>query len=133
MKPMAIERWHAVVKSRDAGELDALLADGVKFESPVVHTPQIGKLIVGTYLRAAVKVLNNESFRYANEWFGENSAVLEFVTTVDGISINGVDIIEWNAAGSIVSFKVMVRPLKAINMLHQSMAGMLEQMGAAAK
>jgi hypothetical protein len=123
--PRAIEQWHRIVATRNAAGLDDILADDVVFQSPVVHTPQSGKAITAKYLGAAVHVLGNESFRYLNEWYGEHSAVLEFETTVDGILINGVDMIEWGADGRITRFKVMVRPLQAINLLHQMMGQQL--------
>lgn len=127
--PAVIERWHEVVHTRDLAKLDALLADEVVFHSPVVHTPQAGKRITMMYLTAAMHVLNTDAFRYLNQWYGPQSAVLEFATSIDGIQINGVDIIQWNAEGRIVDFKVMVRPLKAVNMLHQMMATMLQRLG----
>ena len=129
MTPLPIERWHAIVKSRDLHALGELLADEVVFESPVVHTAQAGKAITQKYLAAAMHVLNNDSFRYLNEWYGEHSAVLEFQCSCDGVLINGVDMIEWNAEGRISHFKVMVRPLKAINALHAMMGKMLQQAG----
>jgi len=125
MYPKAIERWREIAKSRDAAGLEELLADDVVFESPVVHTPQRGKAITLKYLGAATMVLGGDAFRYVGEWFGESSAVLEFVTTIDGVHINGVDIIGWNAADRIDRFKVMVRPLKAINALHQAIGAKL--------
>ena len=103
-----------------AGVAD-LLAEEVAFWSPVVHTPQRGKAITLKYLTAAFHVLNNESFVYVGEWRAERSAILEFNTDVEGITIDGVDIIAWDGAGRIVDFKVMVRPLKAINLLHRLM------------
>jgi hypothetical protein len=130
MYPKAIERWHAIVKSGSAGGLESLFADDVVFVSPVVHTPQRGKSITLKYLTAATAVLGGEHFRYVGEWFGENSAVLEFVTAIDGVEINGVDIIGWNADGKIDRFKVMVRPLKAINALHQMMGAKLARASA---
>ena len=123
-----ISAWHQVVTSRDPAALLRLLADDVVFHSPVVHTPQRGKAITFQYLMGALQVLNNTSFRYEREIVGEHDAVLEFSSEVDGIQINGVDLIRWNEAGQIVDFKVMVRPLKAVNMLHQKMAAMLEQL-----
>jgi hypothetical protein len=104
-----------------------LLADDVVFESPVVHTPQLGKAITGKYLAAAMHVLNNDTFSYLNQWIGPTSAVLEFQTTCDGIVVNGVDMITWNGDGHITHFKVMVRPLKAINKLHEMMGQMLQR------
>ncbi len=128
MYPKAIERWREIAKSRDPAGLESLLADEVVFQSPVVHTPQRGKAITLKYLTAATLVLGGDGFRYVGEWFGESSAVLEFMTAIDGIEIDGVDIIGWNASGRIDSFKVMVRPLKAINTLHQAMGARLASM-----
>ena len=107
--------------SHDPAALSALLDDEVVFESPVVHTPQRGKAITQKYLLGAAHVLGGAAFRYTGEWRAERSAVLEFATEIDGIAINGVDLIWWNEAGLITHFKVMVRPLKAVNMLHQKM------------
>lgn len=123
--PAVIEHWHRIVNERDLGGLSALLADDVVFLSPVVHTAQQGRALTTAYLTAAMQVLNNDSFRYVGAWYGTRSAVLEFVTELDGIQINGVDIIEWNDDQRINRFKVMVRPLKAINLLHQRMGEML--------
>lgn len=120
-----IAHWHAYMRADDPAILDALLDDEVVFESPVVHTPQRGKAITTAYLRAAAVVLGVPSFRYLNEWRAERSAVLEFACEIDGVSLNGVDMIRWNEAGRIVHFKVMVRPLKAINLLHQLMGARL--------
>lgn len=126
-----MDRWHAVVTSRDPAALNALLAPEAVFESPVVHTPQVGREITAKYLLSAFQVLNNDSFHYLGRWDADGSAVLEFATEIDGIRINGVDMIWWNAAGQITRFKVMVRPLKAINLLHQKMGAMLMAMTAA--
>jgi hypothetical protein len=123
--PDTIQRWHAYMRKDDPALLDALLADDAVFESPVVHTPQAGKAKTMGYLRAAAVVLGNPSFRYLNEWHAERSAILEFACEIDGITINGVDMIWWNEAGLIDRFKVMVRPLKAINLLHQMMGARL--------
>ena len=125
MIPPAIEAWHAIVKSRDVAGLERLLADDVVFVSPVVHTPQRGKAITVKYLAAALDALNGDSFRYGEQWVGETSAVLEFFTSIDGVEINGADFIGWNAAGQIDRFKVMVRPLKAMQAMHQAMGARL--------
>jgi hypothetical protein len=125
-----ITTWHVFLASRDPAELQALLAEDVVFHSPVVHRPQPGRVITMGYLMAAVAVLGNESFHYVREIIAERHAALEFCTVIDGVQINGVDLIEWNDAGQIIDFKVMVRPLKAINKLHELMAEMLEQQAA---
>jgi hypothetical protein len=77
------------------------------------------------YLAAAFQVFINPTFRYVREIVGNTDAMLEFETEIDGVLVNGVDIIKWNEAGRIVEFKVMLRPLKAINLIHQRMAAML--------
>lgn len=119
--PAAIRHWHAIAEARDVAGLDALLAEEAIFESPVVHTPQVGKAITTRYLAAAFKVLNNEAFHYPNQWFGDRSAVLEFATEIDGIAVNGIDMITWDDSDRITHFKVMIRPLKAINLVHEKM------------
>lgn len=120
-----LARWHAYFHSKDAADLDALLAEDVVFESPVVHTPQRGKAICLAYLGSAAKVLGGPGFRYVGEWRADRSAILEFEQTIDGISINGIDMIWWNEENLITRFKVMVRPLKAVNLLHAMMAAEL--------
>jgi len=122
-----IATWHKLVKERDAAGLDGILAENVVFHSPVVHTPQAGKPITTLYLTAALHVLNNDTFQYLREVITGNNAVLEFLTVIDGISINGVDMITWGEDGRITDFKVMIRPLKAINLVHKMMGEMLQK------
>ena len=118
--------WHRLVRTQDPSGLNALLAEDAVFHSPVVHTPQRGRMLTAAYLSAAFQVFFNPSFRYVREIVGPSDAMLEFETEIDGIVVNGVDLIKWNAAGQIVEFKVMIRPLKAINLIHQRMAAMLQ-------
>lgn len=121
-----LSRWHAYMEGgADPAALSAMLAEDAVFHSPVVHTPQVGKPVVMAYLVAASHVLGNEAFRYVRELVDGDEMMLEFVTELDGISINGVDIIRWNSDGKISDFKVMVRPLKAINKVWEMMAAQL--------
>lgn len=121
----ALQRWYAYTKSHDHKELWAMLHPDAVFESPVVHTPQRGRDITFKYLLGADKVLGGPGFAYVGEWRCATGAVLEFTNEIQGIKINGVDIITWDAQGLITHFKVMVRPLKAINLLHQLMGEQL--------
>ena len=125
MSQSVIQHWHALVKAQIPAGLDDLLADDAVFISPVVHTPQRGKAITKAYLSAAFVVFFSPAFRYVREIVGPSDAMLEFETEIDGIAVNGVDITKWNAAGKIVEFKVMVRPLKGIQVVHERMAAML--------
>jgi hypothetical protein len=120
-----LDAWHRLVHTQDASGLDMLLAEDVVFFSPVVHTPQRGRKLASTYLRAAFRVFLVPGFRYVREIVGAADAMLEFEVEIDGVLVNGVDLIKWNDAGKIVEFKVMLRPLKAINVIHQRMAAML--------
>ncbi len=122
--PVAV--WHEVVEQRSAAALEGLVDDDAVFHSPVVHTPQRGKRLCIMYLSAALQVFGNPSFRYVREIVGDHDAMLEFETEIDGVLVNGVDILRWNEAGRIVEFKVMLRPLKAINLIHERMAAMLK-------
>lgn len=121
-----LARWHAYMEGgSDPAVLADLLADDAVFHSPVVHTPQAGKPVVMAYLVAASHVLGNDAFRYVRELVDGDEMMLEFVTELDGISINGVDIIRFNEDGRISDFKVMVRPLKAINKVWEMMGAQL--------
>jgi SnoaL-like domain len=124
--PNAIDTWHQLLKTRDPAGLDALLADDVVFHSPVLHRPQAGKALTSLYLTAAFHVFFNDTFHYVREVIGETDAVLEFVVEIDGVTVNGVDMIRWDSMGRIVDFKVMIRPLKAINLIQQKMMEMLK-------
>jgi hypothetical protein len=132
MNEHPLETWHRLVRTQDPSGLGALLDDDAVFHSPVVHAPQRGKALVGAYLGAAFAVFFNPSFRYVREIVGASDAMLEFETEIDGVQVNGVDLITWNDAGRIVEFKVMLRPLKAINLVHARMAEMLQSKRAPA-
>lgn len=126
MSNHVIDKWHQLFISRDPKGLDALLADTVVFHSPVLHKPQVGKALTTMYLTAAFHVFFNDTFRYVREVIGENDAVLEFEVEIDGVAVNGVDMIRWDSSGQIVDFKVMLRPLKAISLIQQKMMEMLK-------
>jgi hypothetical protein len=134
-----ITRWHANMRGELAGGLDELLDDDVVFYSPIVFTPQAGKAITMLYLQAAGQTLPGEKgdsgsggggFHYTKEVLAGDTAVLEFETTLKGKYVNGVDIIRCNDAGKIVEIRVMVRPLQAINLVHEQMKAALEGMQA---
>ena len=122
-----LAHWHEIVRSGNPGGLDAILAEDCVFWSPVVHRPQAGRDLTRLYLTGALAVFN-DSFRNVKEVVAAPHAVLEFSCEIDGITINGVDIITVNDDGLIIEFKVMVRPLKGVNLLHAKMAAMLEQL-----
>ncbi len=135
-----IERWHAFLRGDGPGALDELLDDAVVFYSPIVYTPQQGKAITSLYLQAAAATFPGKSsvprssgnvtgsFRYTKQVFSADTAILEFETEMEGKYVNGVDIIRCNNDGRIVEFRVMIRPLQAVNLVHQQMAAMLEEM-----
>ena len=128
-----IARWHRWMSGELPGGLDELLADDVVFYSPVVFTPQRGKEITTRYLEAAGVALPGDAtgegaFRYTKQVLAGDVAVLEFETTVDGKYVNGVDIIRCDGDGRIVEFRVMIRPLQAVNAVHEQMRAMLESM-----
>ena len=122
-----IAAWHAYMESGgDPALLSALLSEDAVFHSPVVHTPQIGKAKVMMYLLSAAKVLGNDSFSYVREIVDGNEAMLEFTADIDGILVNGIDLIRFDESTKIIDFKVMVRPLKAVNKLWEMMAAQLQ-------
>ncbi|KAA1380040.1 nuclear transport factor 2 family protein [Aeromicrobium fastidiosum] len=117
-----IARWHDIVRAKDPDLLDDWLDEHAVFRSPAVHTPQEGRAVTKTYLAAALVVLG-PGLVYHHEWRRGGSAVLEFTTTIDGIDVHGVDMIEWNDELQVTGFTVMVRPVKGLHAL-------MERMGA---
>ena len=128
MSESVIQRWHQFVKTQDRAILSELIADDAVFHSPVVHTPQVGKPITMMYLIGAMQVFSEGTFEYSHQWDRPNGAVLEFHSELEGITINGVDLIEWNDDGQITEFEVIVRPLKGMQKLHEKMKAMLESL-----
>ena len=122
-----LKRWHAVIEGgSDPAALAKIIREDAVFHSPVVHTPQRGRELVVAYLAAAGQTLGNDSFRYVSELVDGDSALLEFETTMDGIHVNGIDLIRFDEEGLIADFKVMVRPLKAVNKVWEQMAEQLD-------
>lgn len=126
-----LERWHQLVQKRSLEGLEELLAEDVVFYSPVLFKPQKGKALTAFYLAGALQVLGNEKFRYVREIVGAHDAMLEFETEVDGLYVNGVDVLRWNDAGQLTEFKVLLRPLKGIQIVQTKMAELLERMSGA--
>ena len=125
-----IKKWHEVILEGKMELLDNLLNDNATFYSPVVFTPLEGKEITKMYLSAAGLSFNMDSFKYTRELNDGNHSVLEFETTIDDISVNGVDMIEWDDQGKIINFKVMVRPFKAIEKVREKMVESLETLSS---
>lgn len=123
-----LARWHDLIDGgSDPAALAAITREDAVFHSPVVHTPQVGRAIVVAYLSAAGQTLGNDSFTYVREVVDGDTAVLEFTTEMDGIHVNGIDMITFDEAGMIKDFKVMVRPLKAVNKVWEMMAAQLQR------
>lgn len=126
-----IERWIEIIDTGRTDQLNDLLAHDAVFYSPAVFTPQEGRAKAAAYLMAAAKMFDGTGFRYVGKWYGDRSAVLEFVADIDGTHANGVDMIHWNDDGKITSVKVMLRPIKALQAVIPQMAGLLQQGEAA--
>lgn len=123
-----IHKWHEVINSDDMNALDNIIAEEAVFSSPVVFTPMEGKEITMMYLHAAGQSFNMEKFRYTKEIHDGMNSVLEFETYIEDISVNGVDMIEWNQDGMISNFKVMIRPFKAVQKVQEKMVEALESL-----
>ena len=128
-----IEAWHHAVNAMDDSILNEILDKSAVFYSPIVFKPQQGKAITKAYLSAAYRVFQDTNFHYIKEIIGDGQAMLEFNVEIDGVMIDGVDIISWNEAGKITEFKVMIRPFRAIEKLGEKMKEQLGKMGTLAK
>jgi len=122
-----LEKWEEVVAHPNPEKLASLLADDVVFYSPVVHTPQEGKFLTTMYLTGASQALS-DGFEYKKKIIDGLNGVLQFKCMMDDIQVDGVDIIELNEEGKVKSFKVMIRPLKAIHKVHEMMGALLTKM-----
>ena len=129
-----LDQWHRYASGENGPDLPMLediIHDDCVFYSPVVFTPQKGGPITRMYLTAAASSLagdTEQKFTYTKEIASGNHAMLEFETTIDGKYVNGVDILTCDDDGTIIEFRVMVRPLQAVNAIHQSMMAMLESL-----
>lgn len=123
--PPVIERWLRIIESGETADLDDMLDEDAVFYSPAVFAPQHGRATAAAYLRAAEQMFSGTGFHYVEKWFGDHSAVLHFAAVVDGLSVEGIDMIHWNDDGKITSFKVMIRPFKALQGVIARMAELL--------
>ncbi|RYV00863.1 hypothetical protein SOPP22_18880 [Shewanella sp. OPT22] len=125
MIPKIMHMWHEIVEKKNIALLDEILAEDVEMHSPIVHTVQKGKEVTKKYLMGAAAVLCNDTFKYTRTVYTDNFALLEFITELNGVLVNGVDMISWNTENKITDFKVMIRPIKAVNEVHSEMGKML--------
>ncbi len=136
-----MDNWYLHLKGQLDGGLASMLHPDVVFLSPVVFTPQEGRDITMLYLTAAGGTLGGDAdvetkaaesgsggFGYIKTILQGHHAMLEFETTVEGKYVNGVDIITCNDDAIITEFKVMMRPLQAVNAVHAQMGAMLERL-----
>ena len=130
--PVVIERWLDLIGTGRTDELGDMLADDAVFYSPAVYAPQHGRATTMAYLMAAEKLFfagrpdsPPTGFHYVEKWIGSNSAVLHFAAEVDGLSLEGIDMIHWNDADKITQVTVMMRPFRALQAVIATMAGLL--------
>lgn len=121
-----LAKWHEIIRQKNIDGLNGLLADDVVFFTPVVHKPLFGKKATILYFSGALKVFFNETHHYVREIAGTHDAALEFEVLVDGIPINGAEWIKWNDRGKIIELKVMLRPVKSVNLVHKNMGKILK-------
>jgi len=123
MLPEGLAKWHKFVGEQDIQALSEALADDVIFRSPVLWKPKSGRDTAILYLSSAARVL--EDFAYHRQFLGDNAVVLEFSARVGSMGLKGVDIIQFNDAGQISDFEVMVRPATGLQALGAAMAQQL--------
>lgn len=124
---VGLDTWHKFVNERNIHELNSFISDDVTLFSPVVFKPIKGKFMVTMYLQAAAEIIANDSFKYVREVVDKQNAILEFETEINGLSVNGVDMLQFTKDGKLKEIKVMIRPLKGVNVVHQKMAEYLEK------
>ena len=124
---VGLDTWHKFVNERNIHELNSFISDDVTLFSPVVFKPIKGKFMVTMYLQAAAEIIANDNFKYVREVVDKQNAILEFETEINGLSVNGVDMLQFTKDGKLKEIKVMIRPIKGVNIVHQKMAEYLEK------
>lgn len=124
---VGLDTWHKFVNERNIHKLNSFISDDVTLFSPVVFKPIKGKFMVTMYLQAAAEIIANDNFKYVREVVDKQNAILEFETEINGLSVNGVDMLQFTKDGKLKEIKVMIRPLKGVNVVHQKMAEYLEK------
>jgi len=124
---VGLDTWHKFVNERNIHELNSFISDDVTLFSPVVFKPIKGKFMVTMYLQAAAEIIANDNFKYVREVVDKQNAILEFETEINGLSVNGVDMLQFTKDGKLKEIKVMIRPIKGVNVVHQKMAEYLEK------
>lgn len=114
-----LEKWHKVVFEKDLKSLNELISDRITFYSPVVFKPKNTKEEAMFVLSNVIEVLTE--FKYHREFFDGHNWALEFSAVVNGKSVKGIDLIEFNDAGQIVNFEVLIRPLSGLIALGEDM------------
>ena len=118
-------QWHKFVESGDAGILEELLADNVRFHSPFVWKPKDGKAITTLILTTVTQVF--QEFSYIREIFDGNNWALEFEAKIGQLTLRGIDLIRLDDDRKISDFEVMIRPANALQALGLEMGRRLEQ------
>ncbi len=114
-----LAEWHRMVETGDLDALPAILADDITFRSPFVWTPYTDKATIVHLLRTVVTVF--EDFRYHRNFANATGCVLEFSARVGDRKLFGVDLIEFDGAGRMKDFAVMVRPGSGLEALAREM------------
>lgn len=125
-----LETWHEFVKHKKHEDLSDFIDNDAVLYSPIVFKPIEGSFMVTMYLMAAAEIIANNNFKYVREVCDDENAMLEFITEIDGISVEGVDMIKFTKEGKLKEIKVMIRPLKAVNIVHQKMGEYLQKMNS---
>ncbi len=114
-----LEKWHKVVFEKDLKILNELISDKITFYSPVVFKPKSTKDEAFFVLSNVIEVLTQ--FKYHREFYNGNSWSLEFSAVVNGKSVKGIDLIEFDDNGQIINFEVFIRPLSGLIALGEDM------------
>ncbi|MFF8313548.1 nuclear transport factor 2 family protein [Streptomyces lydicus] len=130
------ERFRAAVEARELDGVAELFTEDVRLYSPVKFTPFEGRpMVLGLF---GVLLRTFEDFRYVGELAGRaetaagaaggtaDSEILIFRATVNGKQIHGIDLLQFDEAGRIKEFTVMVRPQSAVQALGEAvLAGLV--------
>jgi hypothetical protein len=121
----SLEKWHAMVASKNLGDIASIIHPDASFRSPMAFKPYQSAQAVTLLLSTVIQVF--EDFEYHRQLASDDglSVVLEFSARVGEKNLKGIDLIQFDAEGRITDFEVMIRPLNGLQALGAEMGARL--------
>jgi len=125
------QRWRDLFAMENMPPVRDMLAEDIQMHSPAMHQVQRGPDLIADYITAAHEIFTRWDLDYVRAFQNGNEICMEFEGEIEGVTLNGVDIIRWNADDKIDDFKIMIRPASGLKKLGEVMVKILAEVQAA--